>query len=129
VPELPKEVIDAFAKPEWDIDLEKVYKNANSCQQNPTDFDGWQRWYDSIHGGVPDTDDESGYPPCFWGALPVFEVTNESRQAAGVYSFMRDGPCVSTVAARDAGEEKNFPANLGIKYCPLIPATIPTRRL
>ncbi|VBB77205.1 Putative protein of unknown function [Podospora comata] len=68
--------------------------------------------------------DENGYPECFWGSLPVFSVTDASREnalAALPVEAATDGICVSTAFPGPFKSDPiKAPEYLGVNDCPYI---------
>ncbi|KAM0268242.1 hypothetical protein ACHAQH_010019 [Verticillium albo-atrum] len=101
----------------WGIDVEQVYRNAEACRA-AHGFGGWEAYYNEIGGNVHTGADSFGYAPCFWGSLPVFEVTDQSREKS-YFSVAVDGVCRST-SIRGPEEAPDAPGHLGIGACPLV---------
>ncbi|KAM0326957.1 hypothetical protein ACHAQA_006078 [Verticillium albo-atrum] len=112
---LSQDVMIAFHN--WGIDIEQVYRNAEACRA-AHGFGGWESYFNEIGGNVYTGADSFGYAPCFWGSLPVFEVTDESREK-NYFSVAVDGVCKST-SHRDGDEKPDAPEHLGIRHCPLV---------
>lgn len=123
--EIEDTAMNSFAN--YDINIEHVYRNAITCQDKLGDgqFDEWNSVFNNMGTDFLQAPpmDENGYPECFWGSLPVFSVTDASREnalAALAVEAATDGICVSTAFP---GPFKNDPIKapeyLGVNDCPV----------
>ncbi|KAK4678230.1 hypothetical protein QC764_305705 [Podospora pseudoanserina] len=129
-PHLTREIEDtamnSFAN--YDINIEHVYRNAIACQDKLGDgqFDEWNSVFNNMGTGFLQAPpmDENGYPECFWGSLPVFSVTDASREnalAALAVEAATDGICVSTAFPGPFKSDLiKAPEYLGVNDCPYI---------
>ncbi|KAK4229682.1 hypothetical protein QBC38DRAFT_385589 [Podospora fimiseda] len=121
VEEIGNDAMLAFDK--YGINIEHLYSNAAACQDKNPSFDGWDKF---LASAVPQdllastvAMDGNNYPECFWGALPVFTVTEESRKKA-IDRADIDGVCVSTANPEpDQNQTPNVPKHLGVEACPV----------
>ncbi|KAK4644542.1 hypothetical protein QC761_305705 [Podospora bellae-mahoneyi] len=118
--------MNSFAN--YDINIEHVYCNDIACQDKLGDgqFDEWNSLFNNMGTDFLQAPpmDEIGYPECFWGSLPVFSVTDASREnalAALAVEAAADGICVSTAFPGPFKSDPiKAPEYLGVNDCPYI---------